>query len=79
MSERLRYSPGEGIIYAATKARTLKNILLSSMVKALTNKTELINILIFFSEYLINKLCLAVLFQKNINWILSQFALQTIL
>ena len=46
-TDRLRYSLGQDIIYAATKGRvrTPKSILLSSMVKTLTNNTELINIL----------------------------------
>ena len=39
--DRLRYS----LIYAATKGRTLKSILFSSMVKAPANNTKLINIL----------------------------------
>ena len=46
-TDRLRYSLGQDIIYAATKGRvrTPKSILLPSMVKTLTNNTRLINIL----------------------------------
>ena len=46
-TNRLRYSLGQDIIYAATKGRvrTHKSILLPSVVKTLTNNTELINIL----------------------------------
>ena len=46
-TDRLRYSLGQDIIYAATKGRvrSSKNILVPSMVKTHTNNTELINIL----------------------------------
>ena len=44
-TDRLRYSFGQDIIYAATKVRvrTPKSILFPSIVKTLTNNTTLIN------------------------------------
>ena len=44
---RICYSFAQGIVYAVTngKVKTTKSILLPTMIKSLTNDTELINVL----------------------------------